>query len=81
MHTMRHSFACALLRGGTDVVAIQHLLGHASLETTTIYLHVSGEELRDAVGRHVLCRGESKEGCGVRGAKFRAEAALLQFSP
>ena len=55
VHTMRHSFACALLRGATVVVAIQHLLGHAGLETTTIYLHASGEELRHAVERHTLC--------------------------
>ncbi|MEN6548495.1 MAG: tyrosine-type recombinase/integrase [Armatimonadia bacterium] len=55
VHTLRHSFACALLKGGTNVVAIQQLLGHASLETTSIYLHVSGEELREAVATHVLC--------------------------
>lgn len=55
VHTLRHSFACALLKGGTNVVAIQQLLGHASLETTSIYLHVSGEELREAVSSHVLC--------------------------
>ena len=56
IHTLRHSFACALLRGGTNIVAIQQLLGHASLETTSIYLHVTGEELRDAVAGHVLCQ-------------------------
>lgn len=55
MHTRRHSFAGALLKGGTNAVAIQHLPGHASLETTAIYLHVSGEELREAVSMHVLC--------------------------
>lgn len=55
MHTLRHSFACALLKGGTNVVAIQQLLGHASLETTSIYLHVSGEEPREAVSSHMLC--------------------------
>ena len=56
MHTLGHSFACALLKGGTDVVSIQHLMGHASVETTALYLHVSGEELRGAVERRVLCR-------------------------
>jgi len=56
VHTLRHSFACALLRGGTNVVAIQHLLGHVSLETTAVYLHATGEELRDAVAGHVLCQ-------------------------
>jgi integrase/recombinase XerC len=55
IHTLRHSFACALLKGGTNVVAIQQLMGHASLQTTAVYLHVSGEELRAAVAGHVLC--------------------------
>jgi len=45
VHTLRHSFACALLRGGASVVAIQRLMGHASLDTTSIYLHVTGVEL------------------------------------
>jgi len=55
IHTLRHSSACALLKGGTNVVAIQQLMGHASLQTTAVYLHVSGEELRAAVAGHVLC--------------------------
>lgn len=54
IHALRHSFACALLRGGASLVEIQRLMGHQSLETTSIYLHVTGVELRDAVAAHSL---------------------------
>jgi len=54
VHTLRHSFACALLRGGASVVAIQRLMGHASLDTTSVYLPVTGGEREAAVACHSL---------------------------
>ena len=51
-HTLRHSFAPALLKGGADLRVIQAMLGHEDIGTTEVYTHLEDSDLRKAILEH-----------------------------
>jgi site-specific recombinase XerD len=55
-HKLRHTFATHLLRKGVKLVVLRELLGHRSLSSTQVYLHVSGLEMREAMEKHPIGR-------------------------
>lgn len=51
-HTFRHSFATCLLEGGANLRAIQTMLGHESINTTELYMHIDTKHLREELLTH-----------------------------
>lgn len=48
-HSLRHSYASNMLRGGANLKQVQQLLGHSNISTTSVYLHTTKEELKEKV--------------------------------
>jgi len=53
-HRLRHTFATHLLKQGENLATLKSLLGHRHIQSTQLYVHMTGEDLRAAISRHPI---------------------------
>lgn len=62
-HTLRHTFATDMLNNGADLISVKDLMGHNSINTTSIYTHITDDHIR-SIYKQAFPRAESKESSG-----------------
>lgn len=60
VHTLRHTCATILFKGGTDIRTIQEVLGHSQIDTTKIYTHIYDEDVKKSMLKHPLSKFKIK---------------------
>lgn len=78
-HTLRHSFATDILRGGADIRSVQHLLGHQNVTTTQVYTHVTDEHLREIHQKYHNRKDEDDEFENETNSKRKAQNSKPQL--